>query len=157
MLSFSSSAAVEVGKAPPDYLGTDFQDRPVTVSQFHGKIVVVTFWASWCAPCRVEMGLLEKVQRAAGREALEVVAVNFNEDERMWKAFKDKLANVELTITHDAKRKVPETFDVKSIPRMLMIDRQGLVAHIHEGYDEKNLDAILEELNALLASDSSSE
>ncbi|HEY1077195.1 MAG TPA: TlpA disulfide reductase family protein [Fontimonas sp.] len=146
-----AAAAVTVGEAPPDDLGKDFQDQPVSVSQFRGKVVIVTFWASWCAPCRAEMDLLDRVQRVAGRDAMAIVAVNFKEDDRTWRQYKKRLKDVALTITRDRTQKVPEDYEVKGIPRMIMIDKQGVVVRIHTGYDEKYLDQLLAEMNELLA------
>jgi thiol-disulfide isomerase/thioredoxin len=144
-------AAVKTGDVPPDYLGTDFRDGHVAVSDFKGKVVVVTFWASWCPPCRREMGVLESIQKTAGHQAIEVVAVNFKEDNAKWTAMKRQLAGFDLRITRDKTWKVTEAFGVKNIPHMFMIDRSGHVAHIHVGYGEKALDSLVKEINELLA------
>src|SRR3546814_3550694 len=74
------------GDIPPDVLGNDRDGNPVTVSQYRGKVVIVTFWASWCGPCRRELPVLGKVQSIVGRDHLEVIAVNFKEDRRDFNA-----------------------------------------------------------------------
>lgn len=149
--SATCTAAPAVGDVPPDYVGTDFEDRPVSLSQFKGRVVILTFWASWCAPCRAEMDILDRMQRVAGRDALAVIAVNFKEDNRIWRVFRKKLKAASLTITRDVKQQVPVDYGVDSIPRMFMIDKAGRIARIHKGYDESSLDRIIEEINVLLA------
>src|SRR5690606_36208258 len=62
------------GDIPPDVLGNDRDGNPVTVSQHRGKVVIVTFWASSCGPCRRELPVLGKVQSFVGRDHLEVSA-----------------------------------------------------------------------------------
>jgi thiol-disulfide isomerase/thioredoxin len=144
-------ADVNVGQEPPGYLGMNFQDETVAVSRFKGKVLIVTFWATWCGPCRTEMAVLENIQHVAGPADLAIVAVNFNEGERMWQAMKAKLSGMELMLTRDNTQRVTSAYNVKTIPHMFMIDRSGHVAAIHSGYGGKDLDGIVEEINRLLA------
>lgn len=53
------------GDIPPDSLGVNRKGNPVTISQYRGKVVVVTFWASWCPPCRRELPMLANIQSIA--------------------------------------------------------------------------------------------
>jgi thiol-disulfide isomerase/thioredoxin len=144
-------AALKVGDLPPPEVGTDVADKPVSLGAFKGKVVVVTFWASWCGPCLNEMSMLAKLQRVAGHQALEVVAVNFREDITRWRALKKALATLDLRITRDGDWSVSKAYDVQRIPHMFMLDKSGRIARIHVGYDEKALDTILKEINELLA------
>ena len=64
----------------------DHNGQRRTLADFQGKVVVVTFWASWCGPCRRELPMLGKVQEVVGREHLEVIAVNFKEPRRDFNA-----------------------------------------------------------------------
>ena len=144
-------AALKVGDLPPQDVGTDFADTPVSLGAFKGKVVVVTFWASWCGPCLNEMTMLAKLQRVAGHQALEVVAVNFREDVTKWRALKKALAKLDLRITRDQDWSVSKAYGVKSIPHMFMVDKSGRIARMHVGYDEKALDTVLKEINELLA------
>ncbi|HET8882725.1 MAG TPA: TlpA disulfide reductase family protein, partial [Solimonas sp.] len=51
-----------VGDIPPDVLGSGADGRPVRVSDFRGRVLIMTFWASWCGPCIRELSLLERLQ-----------------------------------------------------------------------------------------------
>jgi thiol-disulfide isomerase/thioredoxin len=143
-------AELNVGDAPPDYVGTDFNNDPVTLSKFQGKVVVLTFWASWCAPCQKEMGVLDAFQKVAGDKDLQVVAVNDNESDEIWRKFKRALSGLHLKITHDVTQTVTKNFGIAHIPKMFLIDRSGHIAQIHEGYNEKNLDHLIDNINAML-------
>ena len=143
-------AKVKVGDVPPDYLGTDFHGDDVSVGQYKGKVLIVTFWATWCGPCRQEIPILEGLQKAAGHEALGVVAVNFNEDDDTWHAMRRKLSELEIRITHDISQKVTRAYDVHSLPHMFMIDKSGRVAVVRMGYGDSHLGDILGEVNTLL-------
>ena len=62
------------GDLPPSALGRDANDHDVRVEDMHGKVVVVTFWASWCGYCLKELPILANIQKLAGADNLQVVA-----------------------------------------------------------------------------------
>lgn len=152
LLSFSSiaHAGLNVGDTPPDLLGTSQHDEPVRLSDHRGKVVVVTFWASWCGYCLKEMPILEGLQRAVGRDRMEVVAVNLKEPPRTYRAILRQLKGVGLTMTHDKDGRIAEAFGVEAVPRLFMIDKSGRLAYLHTGYSEESLPMIVEGANALL-------
>ena len=55
-----------IGDRPPNYLGQDYEGRPVRLSDDPGKVTVITFWATWCGPCLEEQPVLEAIQESAG-------------------------------------------------------------------------------------------
>ena len=73
-------AHAAAGDAPPDYLGTLRDGTPVHAQQFQGKVVVVTFWATWCGYCMKELPVLANIQRLAGAARLQVVAISHDEE-----------------------------------------------------------------------------
>jgi thiol-disulfide isomerase/thioredoxin len=137
------------GDIPPDALGVDLKGNPVTVSQHRGKVVVVTFWASWCPPCRRELPMLAHVQSTVGREYMEVVAINVKESRREFLGVIRANKGIELTYVHD-KGAVTDQYGVSGLPNMFIIDREGRVAHVHRGYSEQVFQRFIEEILALL-------
>ena len=69
------------GDFPPPSLGRTRDGDEIATTQFAGKVLVVTFWASWCGPCRAELPVLEGLKKAA-RGSVEVVAVNIESREQ---------------------------------------------------------------------------
>lgn len=143
------AAQPKPGDIPPDSLGVDRKGNPVTVSQHRGKVVVVTFWASWCPPCRRELPMLAHVQATVGREHMEVVAINVKESRREFIGVIRANKGIELTYVHD-KGPVTDAYGVSSLPNMFIVDREGRVAHVHRGYSEKVFQRFIEEILALL-------
>jgi thiol-disulfide isomerase/thioredoxin len=137
------------GEIPPDALGVDRDGNTVTISQHRGKVVVVTFWASWCPPCRRELPMLAHVQATVGREHMEVVAINVKESRREFLGVIRANKGIELTYVHD-KGAVTDQYGVSSLPNMFIIDRDGRIAHVHRGYSEKVFQRFIEEILALL-------
>jgi thiol-disulfide isomerase/thioredoxin len=140
----------KVGEIPPDALGRDRQGKDITVSQYRGKVVIVTFWASWCGPCRKELPILGKVQKIVGREHLEVVAVNFKEDRDAFNAVVRANHDIALHYVPDPRGRIGDSYGVKTIPNMFIIDTEGRIAHVHRGYSEDMLDGFVQEMLQLL-------
>jgi len=138
------------GDIPPDVLGNDRDGNPVTVSQHRGKVVIVTFWASWCGPCRRELPVLGKVQSIVGRDHLEVIAVNFKEDRRDFNAVIRANKDIDLRYIRDPKGRISDSYGVKTLPNMFIVDVDGKVAHVHRGYSEEMIDGFIQEMLALL-------
>jgi thiol-disulfide isomerase/thioredoxin len=73
---------VGVGDVPPAALGQDRHGNVVDLEQERGKVVILTFWATWCPPCRAELGMLDRLSQIMPPERLSIVAVNLKEDRR---------------------------------------------------------------------------
>lgn len=138
------------GDTPPDELGKDLKGNPVAVSAHKGKVVIVTFWASWCGPCRQELPVLGQLQKAVGRDHLEVIAINYKEDRKEFRDVIRANRGIALTYVHDAKGTVSDRYGVTSLPNMFIVDREGRVAHVHRGYSPEMLDGFIREMLALL-------
>lgn len=138
------------GEIPPDALGKDRGGNEQTVSQHRGKVVIVTFWASWCGPCRRELPVLGKFQRAVGKDALEVIAINVKEPRNDYLGVIRANKELSLTWVHDSSGATSARYGVDALPNMFIIDREGKVAHVHRGYAEESLPVFIREISALL-------
>ncbi|MET0328747.1 MAG: TlpA disulfide reductase family protein [Luteimonas sp.] len=142
-----------VGSRPPPLLGKDRAGNEVDLDALRGKVVIVTFWASWCPPCRKELPVLGHFQRIVGKEALEVVAINHKEQRREFVDLIRRNRDIDLTWVHDAGGDIGAQYGVRSLPHMFMIDRDGRIAFTHRGYSEAALPGIIEEVLSLLPDD----
>src|SRR5688572_16889953 len=68
------------GKPAPDFALKTLDGREVTLSGLRGKAVVVNFWATWCAPCKVEMPWLAELQKKHGEHGVEIIGVTMDDD-----------------------------------------------------------------------------
>jgi thiol-disulfide isomerase/thioredoxin len=147
----SAHAQVQVGDAPPDLLGKDRDGTVVHVSTHHGKVVVLTFWATWCGYCLKELPVLENLQRRVGKSRIEVVAINTDKDRAHYVAMRRRLKDFQLTMTADERDgEVAKHYAVTGLPFIVMINKAGRVAQVHVGYSEKSLGGFVDEINALL-------
>lgn len=139
-----------VGSVPPDVFGEDHEGNPVRLVDHRGKVVIVTFWASWCGPCLRELPVLAHIRKTVGGEYVEVVAVNFKETRGEFRGILRANPGTELTWVHDRRGTASETYGVKALPNMFIIDRDGRISSRHIGYGEESIRKIVDEMLALL-------
>ena len=141
---------VAQGDVPPPFLGTNLDGDEIKTSDFAGKVLVVTFWASWCGPCQKELPMLEGIQRVAGKEKVQVVAINI-ENRDTYRVLARRLKALSVSINHDTGERASEAYGVHGIPHLVLIGRDGKVMAVHRGYSEQAIDSIIAEINRALA------
>lgn len=151
VFSANTLAGVQIGDIPYESLGKTVDSKEVLVKNFKGKVVVITFWATWCPPCMKEIPVLSGIQKKVGTDELQVIAVNFKEKKKMFRSIADALQDNPMIITYDRNSKVAKKYGVKAIPHMFIVGRDGKVAATHVGYSADSLPGLVEEINALLA------
>lgn len=141
-----------VGEPPPvDLIGTTPEGEQIHVGGHRGKVLVVSFWASWCGYCRSQFALLDHVQKAVGQERLRVVVVNFKEPPSDYRRIRRALRDSPVTWTHDRDGALSDVFGVESVPHMFVFDKAGRLAAIRRGYSPDGAEATIGLLNELLA------
>ncbi|ULU27513.1 TlpA disulfide reductase family protein [Dyella terrae] len=145
-------ARPEVGAIPSDELGRDRDGHDVRVSGLRGKVVVVSFWASWCGYCRKELPVLAALQKLKGTADLQVIGVNHDDTYEAFKDLRNRWKSLDIILTYDPPDgRIGKPYDIKTLPFMVMIGRDGRIAHVYTGYDENMLDTIMSDVDDLLA------
>lgn len=147
------AAAPAIGDVPPDVFRKDQHKQKIDFEAMRGEVVVLTFWASWCGPCIQEMQMLANLKSVADERdlGLQVVAVNFHEPHERFLKIRRIFKELPIRLVDDPWSKASDAFEVKSLPNMWLIGRDGRIAGHHVGYAESGLRGLLEEVNALLA------
>lgn len=153
-------AAVELSKLSGPAIGTtapDFEGRNVLTGDKiplggqRGKIVIVTFWASWCAPCRRELPILEAAQKLVGQNRLTVFAVSYHESSDAIRAIKKMAPSWHINFIEDYRGSIAGHYGISAIPHLFIIDRTGKVLANHLGYGDSSIQALVNDLNQALA------
>lgn len=143
-----AKVAVE-GDTAPDFLGRDTGGHAVKVSAYRGKVVLVSFWATWCPPCRQELPVLGNIQRA-GKGEIQVVAVNI-ESLDVFRAAAKLLVDLKVVLAHDEGQASFEHYGGKALPRLVLIGRDGRIAKFWTGYGEGEIPELADDLTRALA------
>jgi peroxiredoxin len=141
-----------VGTVAPDFKVHNLvTGEDVTLSSQHGKVVILTFWASWCGPCKRELPILESAQRQISKDRLVVFAVSHKDSEAALAAIKKLAANWQINIMKDRNDHVASLYSVSKIPHLFMIGRDGKVVANHLGYGDRTLGELVADINRALA------
>ncbi len=147
----AKAKAPNIGEVPPDWLGKTPAGEEIRVSGHRGKVLVVSFWASWCPYCRKQFPVLDYLQKQVGPEQMRVVVVNFKEDAQTYRGVIRQRRDSTVTWTHDRKGDISDAYGVAAVPRLFVIDKAGEVAHVRNGYSEDSLPELFAAINELLA------
>jgi thiol-disulfide isomerase/thioredoxin len=120
-----------------------------TLSEFKGRVVLVDFWASWCAPCKVSFPALDALHEEFHDAGLEVVAINVDEDAKSARAFLSG-KSPSMTVLFDPKGRSPEAFKVEGMPSSFLIDREGNIRFRHMGFTDQTRTDFRREIKILL-------
>jgi peroxiredoxin len=130
--------SVALNEPAPDFVLEVLGGEPVLLSDFHGKTVVLNFWASWCPPCREEMGEFQKLWAQRGPEGsddLVILAIDVLQNDTIVAAA-GLVEALELTFpilfdTEDGD--VTVRYGVRALPATFFIDRRGVVRSVNLG------------------------
>ena len=147
------AAEPKTGDVPPALLGKDREGEVVDLAQHRGKVVVVTFWASWCGPCRKELPGLDALQKHAGDKILKVIAVNVKDSTEDYRLMMRQMKDYTISMTRDRSGEIAEGYGVKAYPNLWIIDPQGKVAAHHVGYGEDSLEALDNQINQVIVAE----
>lgn len=140
-----------VGSVAPDFDGHDvLTHETLTLSAQAGKVVIVTFWASWCPPCRRELPILSRAQEIVGKDKLTVLAVNHKEKEDR-NTIRRIASALRINVIEDRNNKISELYEINGIPHLFIISRNGKVLANHLGYGDRTIAELVADLNHALA------
>jgi thiol-disulfide isomerase/thioredoxin len=147
----ATSIGAQGAEAPtfPDLqLRTLTMDRTIALSSLRGKPVLLTFWASWCGPCRVELPELQHLHEELGPKGFELVSVNMDHYSAQAQRF---LAAMKLDIpTYRIHPAMMRELGITAVPTNILLDADGTVNWLAEGYSPEVAPEIRRRVMAML-------
>ncbi|HEX7641052.1 MAG TPA: TlpA disulfide reductase family protein [Burkholderiaceae bacterium] len=126
--------AVEQGAEAPQF-DVAGQTANVKLSEYHGKLIYLDFWASWCGPCKKSFPWMNDMQKRYGDQGLQVVAVNLDAKRTDALEFLS-IVSAGFKIGFDPGGAVARSYGVKGMPSSVLIAPDGRVIAMHEGFNE---------------------
>jgi len=115
------------GNEAPDFTYPDINEDSVSLSDFQGKYVYVDIWATWCGPCRRELPHLEKLIEKYVDADIVFLSISIDEDIEAWKKMvqEKQMKGIQLNASQGWDAAICKFYGIKSIPRFLLIGREG--------------------------------
>ncbi|MDX1516671.1 MAG: TlpA disulfide reductase family protein [Woeseiaceae bacterium] len=133
------------GQQAPDFALKSATGENMRLSEYRGDVVMINFWATWCGPCRQEMPLLDELYQRYERVGFNLLGVNIDDDSNRAMNMVRELG-VNFPVLFDSKKEVSRMYDVDAMPVTVLVDREGRVRYVHQGYkpgyEEKYLDQV---------------
>lgn len=143
----ASGPPPKVGRPAQDFTATTIDGQQISLSEYQGNAVWLTFGATWCAPCRTEAPDIQAAYDKAKADGVVVIAVYLSEGAGDIRAYTDQLG---LTYTHvlDAGTRIASAYRVLGIPAHYFIDRSGVLRSMRMGVlTPSRMDAALAEIS----------
>jgi cytochrome c biogenesis protein CcmG/thiol:disulfide interchange protein DsbE len=149
---------VGLGAKAPEFVANTLDSiKPVTktLDDYKGQVVLINIWATWCAPCRIEMPSIEKLQNAYGPKGLKIVAISVDDpgNEALVREFR-KQFNLTFEVLHDPggqEGKISRDYQTTGYPETVIIGRDGVIRRKFLGATDWNSEANRKLIDRLLA------
>lgn len=149
LIANAAFSALAPSAAAPDFTLRSMGGPNLRLQEQRGQVVLVNFWATWCGPCRQEMPQLNKLYdkyRAAG---FVLLGVNVDDNSQHASDVAQKMG-LRFPVLLDSDKAVSRLYDLSTMPTTVLIDREGRVRHVHNGYLAGYEDLYDKEIRGLL-------
>jgi peroxiredoxin len=126
------------GKPAPSFTLDSLDGHKVSLADYRGKKkVVISYWASWCGPCRVELPEMKTFYEKYHKDDsdFEFVAISIDDDRESAESYAQK-AKLPFPVLLDLGHEAANAYSVEAIPATFIVDKDGKVAHTQTGLDE---------------------
>jgi len=132
--SVEESGNLSVGEEISDFSSVDLDGADVILSEFqNSEVVVLDFWATWCRPCIYSMPSLEALNEEFEYRGAQFLAVNVGESPELVREFVED-TDFTVRVVIDEHEEISDAYGVRGIPQLVVVGKDGRVAHIEVGY-----------------------
>ena len=128
-----SAPADLIDQPAVDFVRRSLSNENIRLSEQLGEVVILNFWATWCGPCRQEMPLLDQLYHKYHRAGLVLLSINIDQEEEP-AAEMARTLGVSYPVLLDQRNSVATSYQVGTLPLTVLIDREGVVRYVSDGY-----------------------
>jgi thiol-disulfide isomerase/thioredoxin len=141
-----------VGRPLPDMRLTALNGtKGVRLGDYRGKVVLLDVWASWCAPCKTELPMLDDMAGRLKSKGIEIVAVSVDDNREDAEEFLRSRRKWSIKLAHDPDGKLPGKLQPPKMPSSYIVDRDGVIRHMNAGFENGDVQKLESRLVKLAA------
>lgn len=141
-----------INDSAPNFTAQNIHGKSVSMENMKGKVILIDFWASWCAPCKKEFPELQKLAERYKDSDIVILAINIDKKRENADAFLVKQIPIpqKMMILLDPESKVVSSYGARAMPTSFIIDKSGIIKYVHLGFREKDPNQWITEIETLL-------
>jgi len=124
----------QVGAPAPEIRVESLGGKALGLSDYRGKVVLLDVWASWCAPCKQELPVLDDMAKRLRGDGVEILAVSIDQERANLMKFLRAKPHWSLTVAHDPKGEIADRLAPDKMPTSYVIDREGVIRYVNSGF-----------------------
>lgn len=146
-LAMSAQAGLNPGDLAPKLKAFKLEGA---LPETEGKVVLIDFWASWCAPCRKSFPVMKELHEKFAARGLVIIAISVDEEKSAMDAFLKKNP-APFAIVRDAAGQSPKAFQAEKMPSSFVVGADGKIVAVHSGFEgSKTRAEYIEQIEAAL-------
>ncbi|HEX7667562.1 MAG TPA: TlpA disulfide reductase family protein [Polyangiaceae bacterium] len=139
-----------LGQPAPDFTTASVNGQgSISISKLKGKVVVVDFWATWCEPCKKSFPKLQELNVKYKASGLEIVGVSEDDEKKGVPDFAQTYG-AKFAIGWDDGKSIAGKWQPSSMPNSFIVDKQGVIRFVHNGYHDGDEAKVEQEIKSLL-------
>lgn len=116
-----------IGNRPPQFMSKTNMGKPIALSDYLGKIVLVDFWASWCRACRVENPKFVEIYEKYKSQNFEIISISQDESDDKWLKSIKKDGIIKWAQIRDSDQSISKLYSISSLPQNILLDKSGKI------------------------------
>lgn len=140
---------IKEGTVASSFTLKDLTGKEVSLADYRGKVVIIDFWATSCPPCRRELPHIQKIYEKYKDKGVIVLAITSESNIEKVKEFIEE-EGYSFPVLIDRGREASSAYGIRAIPMLFVLDREGIIQHIHRGYSPEIETTLSNEINSLL-------
>jgi thiol-disulfide isomerase/thioredoxin len=152
LLTFMPLHAASLNAPAPKFSLKDSHKQLRTLSEDKGKVVFINFWASWCAPCRLELPELDRLAATYQGKKFQILAINVDSDRKagQTRLVELGLKNPGFEVLWDTRSRTVTAYNIETMPSSFILDPKGIIRFTHTGFRAEDPPVWRNEIDTLL-------
>jgi thiol-disulfide isomerase/thioredoxin len=127
--SFAQENTLKAGEPCPDFTYQDVNGKSYSLADFAGKYIYLDMWATWCGPCKKEIPFIKTLEEKMHGKNIVFVSLSVDKEKEKWVEFLKNNKMTGIQLHNGGDRALSDAFDVKFIPRFILIGPDGKVVN----------------------------